>query len=133
MALRESMATAMNDGADFRTALEEAIADKELRDLHFLNVYCADIHTEKCKAISAPGYEERFASRGTKRKLVNPSEEDSDEPGMVKGKFLGGQQKSKQAQKRANQKKKKAEKKKLDKEEAEIQYSNTMDLLLAVV
>ena len=52
---RELQHKLMKNGKDFKTALEEAMADPDTRTLNFTTPFSMEAHTAECCALSAPG------------------------------------------------------------------------------
>ena len=68
-AMREKQAKLINSGKHFQQALEDALADSDLRLLRFVTVFTCDAGSKACTDLSAPGISDLFPgqARGTKR------------------------------------------------------------------
>ena len=66
-AMRDKVADELNRGLDFKTALESAISDNDIRMLSFLTPYTVDVNESKCRSITAPGWAEHGGAKAARR------------------------------------------------------------------
>ena len=69
IALREKQAKSMNAGHDFQVALQNAMADQDLRMQKFMGPFTCEVTSSECKALTAPGISDIFPQlqKGVKR------------------------------------------------------------------
>ena len=65
--MRDKVADELNRGVDFKTALESALKDGDIRMLGFLTPFTVDVNDNKCRSITAPGYVEHSGAKTTRR------------------------------------------------------------------
>lgn len=64
----------MNRGHDIKSAFEHALAEAELREMHFTAAFMNGVNTEECKAFTAPGLKDRFPMLAAGKKKSLPGD-----------------------------------------------------------
>jgi hypothetical protein len=78
-AVRELQHKIMKNGVDYKSALEQAMADPDTRTLHFTTPFSMEANGAECRSLSAPGLRERF---GTSAKAPSLKRSESEMSGQ---------------------------------------------------
>ena len=82
LAIRKRQAELMNEGLDYKAALEKAKESDRLFQTNFLNTVAMDINTAACRSVSAPGV--TAAPGANKRGAQLALEDDGETPSQRK-------------------------------------------------